>query len=769
MSVHSELERSASQGASPKLSPKALERTERELADFFDNASIGLHSVGRDGRILRVNEAELALLGYSRDEYLGHHIAEFHVDRPVIEDILARLSRGETLRDYPARMRAKDGSIRDVLINSSVLFEGGQFIHSRCLTIDVTDRKRAEDARALLASIVTASEDSIVSTALDGVILFWNRGAERLFGYSAEEAIGQPITFLIPSERQGEERSIVEQLRRGERIASFESVRVAKDGRTIDVSVTVSPVRDHVGAIVGTSRIVRDITGRKRTEEALRESEERFRMLADNMSQLAWMADEKGWIFWYNRRWYDYTGTTLDDMQGWGWTKVHHADHVDRVVASIRESWTTGKPWEETFPLRGKDGEYRWFLSRAVPIRDREGRVTRWFGTNTDVTAQRALEEALREADRRKNDFLATLGHELRNPLAPIRTAAGILRTRALMDPMVIRCRDVIDRQVTQMARLLDDLLDVARLSRGKLTLQRSRVLLDTVLDAAIETSLPLLEQRRQTLSVHRSEQPVALDADAARLTQVFGNLLNNAAKYSPDGAQISVSVQFEEDSTVSVTVRDPGIGIAPDMLEKVFDLFTQAPGAAVRAPGGLGIGLSLARRLVELHGGTITVASAGVGEGAEFTVRLPARVSERHDHSLPMEAMGSTSAACRRVLVADDNIDGAEMLAAMLMAAGCEVRTVHTGEAALEEADRFRPDIALLDIGMPDVSGLDVGRRLRAQPWGANLVLVAVTGWGQEDDRQRSFEAGFDRHLVKPVDPNTLLELVRDLQSRSR
>jgi CheY-like chemotaxis protein len=334
-------------------------------------------------------------------------------------------------------------------------------------------------------------------------------------------------------------------------------------------------------------------------------------------------------------------------------------------------------------------------------------------------------------------------------------------------DPVIVRCRDVLDRQVTQMARLLDDLLDVARLSRGKLGLQRSRVLLDTVLDAAIETSLPLIEQRRQQLTVQRSEQPIALDADAARLTQVFGNLLNNAAKYSPEHAQIRLSVELH-DETVVIRVRDTGHGIAPEMLSNVFELFTQATDGRVHAPGGLGIGLSLARELVELHGGTITAASPGLEQGAEFTVRLPARAERRTDEFASVNnAAHSPSQLGRRVLVADDNVDGAEMLTAMLVAMGCDVRTVHTGSAAIREAEAFRPDVALLDIGMPDVSGLDVSRHVRSKPWGTAMVLVAVTGWGQEEDRQRSLDAGFDRHLVKPVDSDVLVDLIREVQPR--
>jgi PAS domain S-box-containing protein len=645
---------------------------------------------------------------------------------------------------------------------------------------DITDDRRAKTAahesaarvRAQLAELQHLYEHAPVGLCMLDRGLRYVRVNERLAelnGLSVATHIGRTVHEIVPTLAAAVEEVTARILATGHPVVAheFTGETAAQPGFTRHFSESWYPVRDDDGTIAGFGVVVEEITERKRAAEALRESEERFRMLADNMSQLAWIADERGSIFWFNQRWYDYTGTTLDEIQGWGWTKVLHPDHVDRVVARIQQSWTTGEPWGDTFPLRAKDGEYRWFLSHAVPIRNAQGQVIRWFGTNTDITEQRILEETLREADRRKNEFLATLGHELRNPLAPIRTAIGLLRTRVVGDPVIVRCRDVLDRQVTQMARLLDDLLDVARLSRGKLGLQRSRVLLDTVLDAAIETSLPLIEQRRQQLTVQRSEQPIALDADAARLTQVFGNLLNNAAKYSPEHAQIRLSVELH-DETVVIRVRDTGHGIAPEMLSNVFELFTQATDGRVHAPGGLGIGLSLARELVELHGGTITAASPGLEQGAEFTVRLPARAERRTDEFASVNnAAHSPSQLGRRVLVADDNVDGAEMLTAMLVAMGCDVRTVHTGSAAIREAEAFRPDVALLDIGMPDVSGLDVSRHVRSKPWGTAMVLVAVTGWGQEEDRQRSLDAGFDRHLVKPVDSDVLVDLIREVQPR--
>jgi CheY-like chemotaxis protein/two-component sensor histidine kinase len=387
--------------------------------------------------------------------------------------------------------------------------------------------------------------------------------------------------------------------------------------------------------------------------------------------------------------------------------------------------------------------------------------------TSQDVTDQRHAATIQQQTARAKDEFIAVLAHELRSPLAPIRTSVGIIRSHA-NHPLIIRCGEIIERQTAHMARLLDDLLDTSRLSRNTLTLQRARARLGDVLQSAIEIASPLIEQQRLELVVDGVDEPVWLDADHARLTQVFGNLLNNAAKYSKAGGRVDLAVR-PSPGWVVVTVRDAGIGIAPDMLERVFEPFTQATMARDHAPGGVGIGLSLAHRLVEMHGGTIRAASDGPGFGSEFVVRLPACPDEvLFQESPAAPAAVSNAPLPRRVLVADDNVDSADMEAALLSAVGCEVRTVYDGESTLREAERFRPEVILLDIGMPDIDGHEVCARIRSQAWGGNIVLIAVSGWGQEGDRRRSARAGFNMHLVKPVDPDALLRIVRDVMSQS-
>jgi PAS domain S-box-containing protein len=521
-----------------------------------------------------------------------------------------------------------------VIISLAEALRGLAARHERALL----DRKRAGATRALLASIVATSDDAIVSKTLDGVIQSWNAGAERLFGYTAAEAIGQPITLIIPQERRQEELSILERLRRGERIDPFETVRVAKDGRRVDVSLTISPVRDDEGEIVGASKIARDIAERVRTQEALR------------------------------------------------------------------------------------------------------------------------------DADRRKTEFLATLAHELRNPLAPIRNSLEIIK-RADGDRDLLRQgRDAIERQVAHMVRLVDDLLDVSRITRDELELRKTGVELASVVHQAVETCRPLAERENQTIEVRLPGESVYLDADPVRLAQVFSNLLHNACKYTPPGGSISLTAETRGDGVV-VSVKDSGIGISPAQIGSIFDMFARVDTTLERSRGGLGIGLTLVKRLVEMHGGTIEAHSDGAGLGSEFSVRLPLLAGKPAAHEQPVAAANiGPGSAPHRVLVVDDNVDSADSLATLMRLSGHETRIAYDGEEALAAAEEFRPEAILLDIGLPKLHGFGVCRRVRAEPWGEGIVMVALTGWGQDEDRQRSKDAGFDRHIVKPVDYQALTELLDSL-----
>jgi PAS domain S-box-containing protein len=519
-----------------------------------------------------------------------------------------------------------------------------------------------------------------------------------------------------------------------------------------------APIRSDDGTIERWIGVLVDIDDSVRATQALQESEQRFREIADHMSQFAWTADPEGAIYWYNRRWYEYTGTTPDEMLGWGWQAVHHPDHVARVVEKISHCFRTGEPWEDTFPLRGRDGSYRWFLSRAIPIRDEQGHVIRWFGTNTDITLQREAEDALREADRRKDVFLATLSHELRNPLAPLRTAAEILRAPGALPAQLEWAQIVIQRQVRHMAMLLDELLDVSRITQGKLQLKRQRVRLAEVVDSALEAARPVIDRKRHRLSVQLPADDVWLDVDALRVSQVLSNLLTNAGKYTDSGGAIALDASVNGPD-LTLRVRDNGIGIAPDALNRVFGMFSQVEDNASRSEGGLGIGLALAKGLVQLHGGRISARSEGAGRGSEFSVELSAVIG--CEAPAPVAQATPASSPRRRVLIVDDNKDAADSLALLLQLAGHETRVAYSGQGGLTAAASFRPEAAFLDIGMPQMDGYELATALRRQREGADTYLVALTGWGQDADRQRSREAGFDHHMTKPVDLAAVMALL--------
>jgi PAS domain S-box-containing protein len=527
-----------------------------------------------------------------------------------------------------------------------------------------------------------------------------------------------------------------------------------------------APVRDAAGITIGAVTAQQDVSDRVRAETALRESEARFRALADNIPQLAWMADADGAIVWYNDRWFDFSGTTFEEMQGWGWRTIHHPDHVERVTAKFREHVSSGAPWEDTFPLRSRDGDYCWFLSRAVPIRDDRGQIVRWFGTNTDVTLQRDAEDALRHADRRKDEFLAMLAHELRNPLAPISTAAELLLQPTVPPERMRGAAAIIARQVRHMAQLVDDLLDVSRVTRGLIVLQNDVFDLRDAATGAVEQARPLLDAMHHRLVMREGPVPVCVNGDRARLTQVITNLLNNAGKFTDPGGLIELEL-LTTGSSATIVVTDNGHGISPAFMPHVFEIFSQAEHGTDRARGGLGLGLSLVHRLVALHGGTVAVASEGIGRGTSFTVQLP--LAPTPDTPMLPPARGQPRRRALSIVLVDDNVDAALSLQILLEAYGHQVHVAHDATTALALDPDVPVDVYLLDIGLPDISGHELARRLRADPRRCGSRLFALTGYGRDVDRAASMEAGFDEHFVKPLDPQLLRRVLENLAIEPR
>jgi PAS domain S-box-containing protein len=446
--------------------------------------------------------------------------------------------------------------------------------------------------------------------------------------------------------------------------------------------------------------------------------------------------------------------------------RISHAVHPDDVVTletALHRAMKTGD-FEAEYRAVRPDGTVVWIADRGRVVQDSNSQPTRILGVSVDLTRRKRLEEALLESDRRKDEFLATLAHELRNPLAPVRYAATVLGLKGPQTQELRWAIEVIERQTQHMARLIDDLLDVNRISRNTLELRRASVELSAVISAAVEASKPLMEANQQQLKINIPSEPVYLHADAVRLAQVFSNLLNNASKYSkrPEGGG-TISLTADHDGTeVTVAVTDSGIGIADGMIPKVFDMFTQVGRSIGQSEGGLGIGLALAKRLVEMHGGSIEARSEGLGKGSAFFVRLPV-----HQPSVQKASASSTSISVdqagrkRRILIADDNVDVVETFEIMLQALGHEVHTATDGIQVLERAEQFKPEVIMLDIGMPKLDGFETARRLRLQPWARDTLLIAVTGWGHETDKRLSAEAGFNAHLVKPIEMPAILKLL--------
>jgi len=620
-------------------------------------------------------------------------------------------------------------------------------------------------AARLLASIVESSDDAILSKSLAGVIQSWNAGAERLFGYTAAQAIGRHVSFIIPPERMDEEDRIIASLKAGRRIEHFETERVRSDGRRILVSLTISPIKDDEGRVIGASKIARDITERRQVEA----EREKFVTLVESSMDFIGICDLQGSPLFVNRAGLAMVGLdSLDEARRVPVASFFFPEDQSRMMQEFFPSVLREGHGEIDVRFRNfKTGEARWMAYKVLTLPDESGQPIAFATVSQDVTERRRLEDNLRElaanlseADRRKNEFLAMLAHELRNPLAPLSNAARAVRLGGREGESLRSASDMLERQVAQMSRLVDDLLDMSRITRGRIELRKERVDLGSIVSHAVEAARALYRSMDHEMTVTMPDTPMQLSADPTRLAQVVGNLLNNASKFTDKGGHVWLTVERDGHEAV-IRVRDNGIGIAEEHIPGLFEMFAQIDTSLERSRGGLGIGLTLVKTLVEMHGGTVHARSDGPARGSEFTVRLPilsdvvSTASDEGASEPPLPAVKS------RVLVVDDSEDGAESLAMLLQLSGHETHIAHDGVEAIEAAERLRPDVVLLDIGLPRLNGYEVGSRLRKKPWAKDLALVALTGWGQDEDRHRSREAGFDAHLVKPVDYGALLKLL--------
>jgi PAS domain S-box-containing protein len=524
-------------------------------------------------------------------------------------------------------------------------------------------------------------------------------------------------------------------------------------------------VEQLVGAIAAQAAIALD---NARLYRALSESESRFRQLADAMPQMVWSARPDGAIDYYNRRWYEFTGLSKAREDDEKWPTILHPDDVERTLELWQEAMRTGDVFETEHRFRDRrTGEYRWHLARALPMRDRSGRITRWFGTSTDIDDLKQAQAALVDASRRKDEFLAMLGHELRNPLSAVVNAMSLLSLPDLSSDDAGQARLIVHRQLQNMTRLIDDLLDVARVTRGKITLQSEVVDLQALMQRVISTVGPLIEARQHRLETSLPGERVRLLADPTRIEQVLNNLLNNAAKYTEAGGHIWLSAVLLGDK-VEIRVRDDGLGMNAETLARAFDLFSQAERSLDRSQGGLGIGLTMVKSLVAMHGGEVRAHSDGLGCGSEFIVSFPVLPADEVVQEVVDETrLYTNNSPAPRVLLVEDNLDAALSLRLLLARLGYIVEAVHDGPTALALAAEFQPQIVLLDIGLPEMDGYEVARRLRAQSDGHAPILVALTGYGREEDYRNSREAGFNHHLTKPIQVEELQTMLAELEAR--
>jgi PAS domain S-box-containing protein len=495
-----------------------------------------------------------------------------------------------------------------------------------------------------------------------------------------------------------------------------------------------------------------------RTFGTLRDAERTYRAIGDSIDYGIWINDAHGRNVYCSDSFLKLLGITQEQCSNDDWTRLLHPDERERTIADWEECVAQGRHWAREHLYMGADGEYHPILARGVPVRNDAGEIVAWAGFNLDIADLKRQQEALRESDRRKDEFLATLAHELRNPLAPLRNGLEILERTGGDTPLGTQVRGIMARQLEQMVRLIDDLMDVSRISRGRISVKRERMDLLDAVRIALDSARPAIDAEEHELAVELPTGPVVVEGDAVRLAQVFTNLLSNAAKYTPRGGEIRLAVRRQgENATVSV--KDSGIGIASEMLPRIFELFVQAERAIDRAQGGLGVGLSIAQRITQMHGGHIEAHSEGEGKGTEFVVKLPL-ARTRPEAGKEKRDRSADAAKHRRILIADDNTDAASTLAAMLELMGHEVMTASDGADAVEKALAFKPEIIFLDVGMPRMNGYDACEAIRKSPGGDRMTIIALTGWGQESHKRRSREAGFDRHLVKPVALEDLLAI---------
>jgi PAS domain S-box-containing protein len=754
----------------------ALREANLKISNILESITDLYYQLDREWRFTDINRVTVSRFGKSREELLGKVIWEVF-PQAIASDLYPQFHQAfEQMVPVHFELASK--------IVPGAWFEAHAYPSPGVLSVylrDISERKAAEQTNSLLVGIVESSDDAIISKDLDGIINSWNKGAERLFGYSAEEAIGQPATLLIPPDRIDEEPTILNNLRQGKRIDHYETVRRRKDGSSIDISLTVSPIKSAEGKIIGGSKIARDISDRKRVERQINFQAHLLRAV----EQAVIATDLNGTILYWNSFAERLYGWTAEEALGANVVEIMPAETTREQAMEIMSSLREGKSWAGELLVRRKDGSVFPAMITDSPTFDEQGELIGVVGVSIDIS-QRKQAEAERErlhqneraaraeaekANRVKDEFLATLSHELRNPLNVILGYAEVLlrSDEAQASQFVRRAAEILKRNALAQSRLVRDLLDLSRLHIGKLSLNREVVSLTTIIDNALETVRNDAASKKIDIKFDAVDEVIFVDADPLRLEQVIWNLLNNAIKFTPAGGAVNIRLRNEQ-GRASVIVEDNGPGIEPEFLPHVFEMFRQADASSSRPHGGMGIGLALVQQLIGLHGGTVAVAST-LGHGAKFTVELPATgETEQTLGFSPRQEEGVPGVLSQmRILVVDDSSDTLDMLRRLLEMDGAVVAIASGVVKALEIAQEKDFDVVLSDISMPVMDGFEFIRRLRELPRHKEVPVIALTGFGRPQDVDRAEAEGFFSHITKPIDVNSLVVTLAKLHTNDR
>ena len=762
---------------------RIIERSEARKTAMFETALDCIITMDHHGMVVEFNTAAENTFGHKREDVVGKELAEVIIPPQYRERYGKRMAhylatgQGPVLnkRSELSALRADGTEFPCELTVTRVPVDGDPLFTAYLR--DISERKQGEKALEerewLLRTALEAAELGTWSLDIATDTFRTDDRHKVIFGTAVtglteKEAIGT----IHPEDQERVQEAVTATLRTVDPVPYSIEYRVVHADNSVHwVHAKGSATYVNLGPEKKLTRFagtVADITERVERDADLKRTQERLRFVMDTMPQKVITATPSGEIEYLSPEWMRFSGRTFEQLQDRANEPLMHPADLQKVEERWMHSLATGEPYEDEYRVRRADGAYRWHLIRMLPMRDAQGAVQLWVGAATDIHDQWESAELLRqyaadlsESDRRKNEFLAMLAHELRNPLAPICNAIELMDMDGNDETTRRSISRMMQRQVGQMVRLVDDLLDVSRVSSGKIALRKERVDLAQVVQHAVEAARPHMEAMGQQLVVELPGAPLQVDGDPARLAQVVANLLNNASKFSGRDSRVELKAVVQVEHFV-ITVKDEGVGLSADELPRIFDLFVQADTSLERSTSGLGIGLTLVKNLVQLHGGTVVAESEGLGKGSTFTLRIPV-LAVHKSSPLPEPVAGNGKAQSRKVLVVDDNRDAADSLSMILTKQGHTVRCAFDGLQAIVTAGTFLPDVMLLDIGLPNLNGYEVARKLRLEKWGKAIYMVALTGWGQDEHRARSAEAGFDKHLVKPVDMDELKKVLAE------